>query len=163
MVYKVTGCINFPIDDTRYSNTGASGTIVKLVVHDDREKDTFAVCSGSIVFDVMISLFVGDDKHLIQRGRLNGESEKHFQQVVQYHFPKSYNDDSSKRIEKYLSRPYLASIIMGSTDWYGWDESEKRYWKCTYDDLTEDGKALYHQIQNLYKGCNLSLITFLDP
>jgi hypothetical protein len=56
----------------------------------------------------------------------------------------------------------LAVIILGSTDWSGWNESKGRYWTCKFDDLTEEGKALYKQIEALYPRCELHLLTFLD-
>ena len=50
----------------------------------------------------------------------------------------------------------VCSITLGST---GWSNGE---WRCTYDDLSADGKALYDTMRRLYPTCTLHLATFLD-
>jgi len=78
-----------------------------------------------------------------------------------YHFPRS-NDDAVAGVERYLSRDYLAALVLGTTGWSGWHEADGRYWECRFDDLSAEGKALYRQIEALYPDCELHLLTFLD-
>ena len=59
------------------------------------------------------------------------------------------------------SSDYLCIITLGSTGWSGWND-EAGYWKCSYDDLTSDGKALYQHILALYPEGKLTLQTWLD-
>jgi len=56
----------------------------------------------------------------------------------------------------------LAALVLGTTGWSGWHEADGRYWECRFDDLSAEGKALYRQIEALYPGCELHLLTFLD-
>jgi hypothetical protein len=65
-------------------------------------------------------------------------------------------------MDRYISRPYLAAIVLGTTGWSGWHTSEERYWSCTFEDLTPEGKALYRMLAQLYPGCTLHLLTYLD-
>lgn len=54
-----------------------------------------------------------------------------------------------------LTVPLAASLVMGSTGWSG-------DFLCSYQDLNEQGKALYDNIKILYPQCTLHLATFLD-
>jgi hypothetical protein len=47
---------------------------------------------------------------------------------------------------KWVSVKALAVLTIGAT---GWSSGE---WRCTYADLTPEGKALYDNLQNLYPG-----------
>jgi len=149
---KISGWVNFPVNDPDWENTGDGGMLVKLVVCDDRKLDEqqFRMCFGAHVVDIMGLYLVGDD-----------HAPEFSSSVEEYHFP-SLNDRMANGLHRFVSREYLANIILGATSWSGWNESEDRYWACKFDDLTEEGKALYKQIEALYPGCKLHLLTFLD-
>jgi hypothetical protein len=167
--FSVSGWVNFPTEDPVWKDTGEGGMVVKLVVCDNREFDEqFGECSGVFVADVMSNSFIGDDRlpepeepeefETLESLLKYGEAISAWEE---YHFPR-LNEENAEGIERYVSRGYLAVIILGSTDWSGWNESEGKYWVCKFADLTEPGKALYKQIETLYPGCELHLLTFLD-
>lgn len=170
------GWVNFPVDHPDWENTNEGGMFVKLVVCDNRKfDDKFGVCSGVNVFDQVTEQLVADDQRPMPEDCLGLEkyaSEEEFIQAFEeevrkkreweeYHFP--YINEKHKPDRSYTSRPYLASIIMGSTGWSGYSYSDGvGLWHCTYNDLTEEGKTLYDSLQKLYEGCTLHLLTFLD-
>lgn len=163
------GWVNFPVDHPDWKNTKEGGMFVKLVVCDDRDfDDRFGICCGVNVFDQVTEQLIADDQRPMPEYALGLEhyaSEEEFVQAFeeevtkkreweQYHFPFIHES-------LYTSRPYLASIILGSTGWSGYCDGVG-LWHCTYSDLTEEGKTLYDSIQKLYDGCTLHLLTFLD-
>jgi hypothetical protein len=50
----------------------------------------------------------------------------------------------------------LACVTMGSSNWANND------WKCTYDDLNHDGKAVYDALKAAYPKAKLALVTWID-
>lgn len=165
----VSGYVRFPVDDPAWRNSMEGGMVVKLVVCDIRAfDDQFALCSGASVTDVLSESFVGDDRRPCQQPPQNYDSieavhaEQHaVAQWESYHFP-NLADDAVQGVERYVSRGYLAVLVLGTTGWSGWSEAEGRCWQCRFTDLTDEGKALYRQIEALYAGCELHLLTFLD-
>lgn len=168
------GWVNFPVNDPSWQNTKEGGMFVKLVVCDDRDfDDQFGVCCGVNVWDQVTEQLIADDRRPQPEDCLSLEhyaSEAEFVQAFEdeqrkkreweeYHFP--YINEKHPTDRSYTSRPYLASIVMGSTGWSGYRDGVG-LWHCTYDDFTEDGKNLYNSIQKLYSNCTLHLLTFLD-
>ena len=168
------GWVNFPVDHPDWKNTKEGGMFVKLVVCDDRDfDDQFGVCCGVNVWDRVTEQLIADDRRAQPKDCLGLEhyaSEAEFVQAFEeevrkkreweeYHFP--YINEKNSSDLSYTSRPYLASIVMGSTGWSGYRDGVG-LWHCTYDDLTVEGRALYDSIAKLYPGCNLHLLTFLD-
>lgn len=146
------GWVNFPINDARFQNTGEGGMFVKLVVCDDRDyDDRFGVCCGVHVIDMMSESLIADDRYPL-------DDDDDYRRMESFHFPHLKSND----FFRYNSREYLAAIVLGSTDWSGWDDERGDYWSCTFDDLSDEGKALYRQLEALYPGCTLHLLTFLD-
>jgi len=156
----VSGWVNFPINDPQWTNTNEGGMVVKLVVIEDEEiVDKWALCFGAQVYDICSECLVGDDKFSPCSSSNSSEDED----WISNHFPHLFSDDMKiSSVEKYISRDYLAAIVLGTTGWSGAKLDEGEYWKCTFDDLTEQGKALYKQIEMLYPGAKLHLLTFLD-
>lgn len=110
--------------------------------------------------------FIGDDRRLKPRPANNYQSiddvlaeQATFGAWQAYHFPRLLEKDDC---HQYTSRDYLAVLVLGSTGWSGWNEGSGEYWMCTFGDLTAEGQALYRQLEVLYKGCDLHLLTFLD-
>lgn len=165
----VTGCVNFPVSEPAWKNSGEGGMLVKLVVCDNREFDEqFGVCCGVSVTDILCESFVGDDRRPkpVQLDSYDSveavqAEQDAFRVWEAYHFPK-VGDDTATGVEQYLSRDYLAVLVLGTTGWSGWHEAAGRYWQCQFDDLTDEGKVLYRQVEKLYPGCELHLLTFLD-
>lgn len=166
---EISGWVNFPVNNTEWMETHEGGMLVKLVVCDNRDFDNqFGVCCGASVIDVLSECLVGDDRRPKQKVFVDDESIEPWQAQADanckweaYHFPHS-NDDSVDGADKYLSRGYLTVVVLGTTGWSGFNETIGEYWKCSFDDLTEDGKQLYKQFEKLYPGCELHLLTFLD-
>jgi hypothetical protein len=166
----VDGWVNFPVNDPRWVNSNQGGMFVKLVVVDPREfDDQFGVCTGVGVYDMLQECLVGDDlrpkpvspsaEDCTQEDW--EEYDRKMRKWEEYHFP-HINAHLDGDQDEYFSRVYLCSMVLGSTGWSGWSEEHSENWTCKYDDLTEQGKALYNQIKQLYPGCDLHLLTFLD-
>lgn len=168
---QVEGFVKFPVIDPKIQQVGGGGGMfVKLVViePDDYDKE-LGRCCGVAVYDLLCESFIGDDTHpgpkeLDYSKGLSLEEfkadEKAWDDYVEFHFP-HYNEDNLPGNDHLLSRHYRASIVMGSTGW-GCSYEPGKYWRATYDDLTDDGKALYQMVQKLNPGCTLHLVTFLD-
>lgn len=167
----VDGWVNFPVNDPRFHSTKEGGMLVKLVVIDNREfDDHFGQCTGANVFDVLTESFVGDDKRPKPDVCMNFETVEDYARFSSarneweaYHFPNLHADQEEDLGEsRYRSRPYLATLVLGTTGWSGFDNDAGDYWICRFEDLSEAGKTLYRHLQELYKGCELHLLTFLD-
>ena len=61
-----------------------------------------------------------------------------------------------------LDKFCLASIVIGSTGWTGYDDKKKDYWKCEFKHLTFDGRKLFQKMVELFPGARVKLLTFLD-
>ncbi len=173
----MSGWVRFPVDSADYRSTREGGMFVKLVVVDDQPYDTSAwtVCCGVSVTDVLSESFVGDDQaevpgEVTDTSDLEGEAllallarhDELHKAWESRHFPNLHEaEPATSSIERYLSRGYLASVVLGATGWSGHSQ-EHGYWRCTFEDLTPQGQELYRQMQALYPGCKLHLLTFLD-
>lgn len=77
-------------------------------------------------------------------------------------FPVIYNNPLSD----YFDKPFIGVLTIGSANWSGWyDEVGKyfncvKYWECTEDDLTNEGKLLFNLIKKIYP--DAFLLTLLD-
>lgn len=164
---KTSGWVNFPLKTSDLEDSMEGGLIVKLVVCGNPAFDKkFGLCCGVAVYDVLEEALIADDcrPYPADRPTETIEDVEAFyderRKWLAYHYPRVSSESADT--ENYVSRRYLASIVLGATDWSGINPDTGLYWGCTYDDLTEEGKALYHQIQALYPGCDLHLLTFLD-
>ena len=169
----LSGCVNFPVNDPAYKNSREGGMVVKLVVVDDREhaQSDWTVCCGAQVHDLITEVLVGDDQapkpplwpeinaEWTDRSSLDKQAEA--VAWVRRHYPR-YMDNSADALEGELSRHYLAAVVLGATGWSGYDEAGGDYFICRHEHLTDQGKALYAQMQALYPGCTLHLLTFVD-
>lgn len=162
---QVRGFVDFPINDPDYKNSGEGGMFVRLVVAENDENSYWGVCCGgtqSILYDEQL---LGDD---IARDLSFEESVVSFSEGFpseNFHFPRlreAFNEPPGK-LDPYLSVPYLSIITLGTTGWSGWNESSGEYFRCRYENLTAEGKALYDSIKKLYEGKGtLYLQTWLD-
>ena len=153
---EASGWVNFPVNDPAWTSSGEGGMLVKLVVCDNREfDDLFGLCSGVGVYDVLTETLVGDDRRpapvpaeRFEDAESIKSNEKAYEDWKQLHFP-HLNDAFMHGHEKYLSRSYLSVIVLGSTGWSGRKGGDREPWVCTVEDLTHEGKVLYHQIKAL--------------
>lgn len=165
----VSGWVNFPVDAPAWKSSREGGMVVKLVVCDNRAfDDQFGICCGASVIDMLTESFVGDDRRPQPEPLESFDSveavraeQQAFLDWEAYHFPR-IGDSAAEGADQFLSRSYLAVMVMGSTGWSGVHKESGQYWQCTFDDLSEEGKSLYCQFEQLYSGCELHLLTFLD-
>ncbi len=173
----ISGWVRFPVDSTEYTSTREGGMFVKLVVVDDMDYDQspWTVCCGVSVSDVLTESFVGDDQADLptddtDTSALEGEEllavmkrqDQAHHDWESRHWPNLHEpQDGTASVEQYLSRNYQASLVLGATGWSG-HSNQHGYWRCTFEDLTPEGQALYRQLEALYAGCKLHLLTFLD-
>jgi len=165
------GFVNFPFDSPDYPIAGGRGMFVKLVVLESAPDSTepLGMCCGVIVSDMRQEILVGDDlrpyvdRHIPDDAKgeeilkYMDEGQKAQLEWMRFHFPR----EGGEGLEAYISRGYRASIVMGSTGWSGYSNTAGN-WRATFDDLTDDGKALYRLMQQLNPGCPVHLLTFLD-
>lgn len=156
----ISGWVNFPVNDSEWTNTNEGGMVVKLVVYGDEEfNDKFVMCCGAHVYDINEGL-AGDDKTSKDGDSSSNEDDGSW---LTNHYPNMFDDDIDfSGVEKYISRDYLAAIVLGTTGWSGFKTGGHKYWTCTFEDLTDQGKALYKQIEALYPGAEIHLLTYLD-
>lgn len=170
----VTGWVYFPVGSPQWPSTGEGGMVVKLVVVDRADADPsitgFGVCSGAYVSDILSEGLVGDDRRpkpaspqVFESAEAVMQDMRNHQEWEAYHFPQLHDSSASGlTAEKYISRPYLAALVLGSTGWSGVNKDTHDLWQCSFEDLTEEGKQLYRQMQVLYPSGELHLLTFLD-
>lgn len=170
----VSGVINFPVEGSGYTNTGVGGMYVQLVAIEKRSdaenwwEDAFIICWGgsNTTIDYQETL-AGTDTLVDERipyTPANAETWDEEVAKVAYAtnslFPLFFSEEKSKD-RKYRSIPLLASMVIGSTgaSWMNGDN----YWRCTYDDLDLQGRAIYDQMQALYGAkASLHLVTWVD-
>ncbi|MCI0527029.1 MAG: hypothetical protein L0Y56_06225 [Nitrospira sp.] len=176
---EVCGFVNFPVNDPAWENTGEGGMFVRLVVG-DFDEEGWMVCSGGYQLVMMDESFIGDDVHPAAPPWPDDMSKLSKEEIdaiikgstcppaMQFHFP-YYEDRNSpekqqnKYFEPYASAGYLCALTIGSTGWSGYNDTLGGTWKCTYGDLTEEGKALYKILEKLYEGKGkIYLQTWLD-
>ena len=159
------GWVNFPVNDPAWPSSREGGMFVKLVVCDNREfDDKFGICAGVNVYDQLCESLVGDDQRpqpVLDNFEDFDNFAKQRNEWEEYHYP-HINHHEITSTAQYTSRGYLCAIVLGSSGWSGYSSEKQQLWHCTYEDLTEQGKALYDQIKQLYPGCDLHLLTFLD-
>lgn len=168
------GFVKFP----RKDSTGEGGVFVRLVVIDtegDRHyMRKWVPCCGGYVQFTMDETFLGDDlvdaevdklgptpkwdpktdKGWGAYKRFSAKVDKLYAKTEAKYFPNIHSPDPECEY-RYLSDGFLAVMTIGATGWSG-------HWRCTFKDLTADGKRLYRTFQKLYPGCEIRLLTFLD-
>lgn len=165
------GFVNFPVNDPKWKNSHEGGMSVQLVVEDADHK--WGLCCGGYHNILYVETLVGDnheyppeppeplpenlDDWLAWDRRRPPYERHHFPHFVEYLEATQTDNDIYERL---FSIPYLFTAVIGSTGWSGYDG--ENYWHCTYDDLTEDGKAMVALIEKLYPGYRWSLLSWLD-
>lgn len=158
----VSGFVNFPVDNPDLPSDGQGGMFVRLVVYDRKAEESYynrwVCCSGGYQNFLYDECYIRDDASLTKCKDLSKEEQENaFEEDSsneRFHFPWLHLDDETPH--RYESRSYLCIMTIGST---GWSNTK---WTCTYEDLTEKGKKLYNQIQELYPDCEIFLLTWLD-
>lgn len=145
---KITGCVNFPVNDPIYENTGEGGIFVKLLIIDknrNRRRKEWAQCCGAYVHDLFVEILISD----------NLLSKRSPEQLQKYHYPLKMGDGD-------LSGRLIGVIVLGSTGWTGYHQKTGNLWKCAESDLNEDGQNLMGWLSNIYPEAEFHLLTFLD-
>jgi len=161
----ISGFVKFPTD--KMESTGEGGTFVRLVVvPNESENNGFMQCAGGYNHIIFDESYLGDDfdeelpnidissLSTVEFINYSVKETDHYKNKIKKHFPNFYNESSP---DKLVSIPYLAIVTIGST---GWSNGE---WICTYNDLTDGGKNLYHLLENLYKDTGkIHIQTWID-
>lgn len=133
-LYEANGYIEFPTSDPNFSDSGEGGMSVQLVVFDKSyPNDKWLMCCGS-----PNKCNLGDE---ILVGK-----------------PKIDED----LIDECGNVNVLAAITLASTKWTGYHDVYNSSFIATKENLTEEGTALWVLMENLYPGCEIMLLTFLD-
>lgn len=150
----IRGFVNFPVESEEFKSTGEGGMFVRLVVvpEYDNHPDEIACCGGRNHILCDETLITGDKDRNIETHPCY--SEYHLQ-----HYPRINKGHS---VENELSIGYYAVITLGSTGWSGFSDKKEFYWECTFEDLTEEGKAIYRSMQALFPHSDVELQTWLD-
>lgn len=158
-----SGYVNFPLCSNRWKNTQEGGMFVQLVV---LPNGNWAHCCGANSVGVVYTeCLQGDDKQpnsdmFIQpRENAGGRRIQTFPMEDEL-FPLMREENVADR--DYHSSPMYAAITLGTTGWSGWDKAKGEYWRCTRNDLTEEGKRLYALVGQLYPDCDIRILTWLD-
>lgn len=91
--------------------------------------------------------------------KAQNRQEKRYWNYQRRFFP--YDGELKDQYTEWLSRPFRAAVEIGASRFAVWDK-DYNPWRCTYDDLTNEGKDLYHSLQTLYPECRLYLLTWVD-
>lgn len=155
---QVRGWVDFPINSPEYENSGEGGMFVRLVVvphfyenkNEDFDKylekkyqEEWMVCCGGAVVVIYDESFLGDDVNPDQaeENRWVEPAPAEF-----FHFPRfddrkiPAEERQTQWLDPYTSIGYLCAMTIGSTGRSGWNEKEGCSWRCTFEDLTEEGK-----------------------
>ena len=157
------GCVNFPMGDPRYRDTGEGGMLVRLVVEDT--DDRWVICNGGGNSFRMDHLLIGSDDFVYPDGE---PTRDRVMPHVLHHFPNCggtpglADTTPYEMVSRYFSRDYLAVITIGSTDWSGWNITEGRMWTCSHTDLNQRGRELWLLMHSMYPDSRVVLQTWLD-
>ena len=157
---SVIGYVNFPIDSKEFVSSGEGGLFVELWVIPKDKKEWMVCCGGQSITTTYTEALIGTD---IRKNKDNFDKGdyKDIQRfpLEEELFPDIANGESNNR---YISKYLHACVTLGSTGWSGYNKT-KGMWRCTYDDLNSDGKALYELLERLYGDkATLRLVTWLD-
>jgi len=168
---QVRGWVNFPVNDSDYKNTGEGGMFVRLVVAELKpqtaKEEAWSVCCGGDNFCYYDEQFLGDDVNPDLSEEDLGKLEESPAELL--HFPRfpgrhaNYDPEKQFLLDPYTSLPYLCIMTVGSTGWSGWHQGRQEYFRCRFENLTDEGKNLYQMIEKLYENKGqIYLQTWLD-
>lgn len=139
---QTSGVVNFPVEDPEWEFSQEGGTVVKMIVLAPADKNEFQLCFGAYVTDFLSETLPRHD-------------------ILSKHYPYI----NSKHIDAYgrnLSVGYLAAVVIGSTGWVGYSRKNGECWSCELSNLSERGQCLYEMFKEMYPGCKIELLTFID-
>ena len=96
---KISGWVNFPVADEKWTSTNEGGLFVILVVADER-KINWVQCCCNYIYVLLGEPFISDDKIRNTIKIKKGKEER----LGEIHFPHSDDDICNYRLSKYLSR-----------------------------------------------------------
>ena len=163
---QTSGHVAFPVFDPAYTKGGGGGTVVKLLVLPDYH-DALRICCGIWVYDLYGEVYIGNDLEGPCRCPVCDGVENPFAGLrcfqIQEMFPYINFPQSHPMYQwRHLSRPLLAALTIGVTEWIGSNVETEEGWVCRYNDLTASGRALYAAMQAAYPGRRLIIQTWVD-
>jgi hypothetical protein len=163
----VRGYVNFPVDSKEYISTGEGGLFVELWVVPKKDTDWMVCCGGFGINVTYCESLIGTDKshntdnfdEMMQEIKSGNKDARQRFYLEEELFPYMHKDEEQR---DYNSIDLYACVNLGSTGWSGYHD-DKGMWRCTFDDLNDDGKALYKSLEKLYGDtAELLLVTWLD-
>lgn len=156
----VVGYVNFPVDSKEFVSTCEGGLFVELWVIPKDKKDWMVCCGGHSITTMYTDSLVGTDvkrnKDTFDKG--NFHATQRFPLEEDLFLEITDNKSPNQCVSKYL----YACVTLGSTGWSGYHKT-KGMWRCTFNDLNDDGKSLYKLLEKLYGDkATLRLVTWLD-
>lgn len=161
---KVQGLVNFPVH-TESTNEG--GMFVRLWAV---ARKNCGLCCGTATTEMVDGLFLGTDTTKAQLEKNETRMAKEWALPITNAKDVTRLDKLQKKLDRAVFDQFVhedeqhrrwscalaGSILMGST---GWSNGN---FICTYEDLNDAGKQLYHFFKSQYPHCDLHLLTFLD-
>jgi hypothetical protein len=166
---KDYGVVSFPFVNDDYSVIDDGMTNVYLVVYDNKGLENISEYQTHLFLD---GIFVADD--CAKRPTLDKDMKDiDIDELINdqlandnyndYYFPNFSSDDfTHDEMAKYLSIPLIASIRIGNCDMTFENNNTPQYWNCTYDDLNDKGKVVYKIFEEMYKGKEIRILTFVN-
>lgn len=161
--------IKFPANQNDVILIDDGKTTINLIVFDPRESPEY-MSEESNTHLVLDGVFVSDN--VITRPSLDEYKDLSVDELVsseiasnnytELYFP-NFNSDlfQSSDISKYLSIPLLCSIMLGKCN-MTFERNEGGFWNASFEDLTDDGKNVFHLMRKLYPDKEIRLLTFVD-
>lgn len=182
-----SGMVNFPM--SAETNTHEGGMYVRLYVMDT--DDGIGECCGTNTFEEFQDVFVGSDitkaaqiaaealireQWFVEDAVSTDTTTRSVEELAKMHqayedmfeMEKTLTQEAAAAVcifdehDHRSSYALVANILMGSTGWSGSKNTGETYFICEYQDLTDEGKAVYDMMKKAYPNCKLALMTFLD-
>jgi hypothetical protein len=159
---NISGYVNFPVESTEFISSCEGGLFVELWVIPETNKEWMMCCGGYGISTQYCESLVGTDKtrnsdnsREMNKDPTIGQKFKLEEELFPY-----IRDNNNT--DQYNSISLYACVLLGSTGWSG-RNNRRGMWRCTFDDLNDEGKQLYKMLERLYGvHAKLSLVTWLD-
>lgn len=170
-----SGVVNWPV---HLENTCEGGMFVTVVFLGDdwsQEERPFEKCCGVGSVRLHYSESLIGDGHPGREDYDRDERGNRIEQTERLIFPDFYNETERaetddpleieglvyREVQRYFSTHLLAAVCLGSSGGSFWNDEKGCYWRCTKDDLTNEGKVLLDILEKTY-GRQPYILTFLD-
>lgn len=163
------GVVGFPLVNDDYTVVDDGLTNVYLIVYDEKGLENISEYQTHLFLD---GIFVSDD--CAERPKLSKNmKDVDIDELINdqlandnyndYYFPNFTSDDfEHNEIAKYLSIPLIASVRLGTCAMTFESKDMPRYWNCSYEELTNQGKVVYNIFKEMYSGKEIKILTFVN-